>query len=256
MKKINRILLIVSNVLVLGLSLSGCSKDSKEKQNIMISAAASLKEPMEKIKDLYEKENDVNITLNLGASGTLQKQIEEGANCDIFISASPKQINELEKKDIIKKDSKIDLLQNKLVIVSNKESNKKFDPNNNELKFSIGTPKVVPAGDYAKESLEKMGIYEKLKDKIVYAKDVRQVLSYVETNNVDFGIVYKSDVLSSDKCKIYEEVNDNMHKPIVYPAAIVANKKNEPQSEKFLKYLNITESKEIFEKHGFECVNN
>jgi molybdate transport system substrate-binding protein len=256
MKKINRILLIVSTVLVLGLGLSGCSKDSKEKQNIMISAASSLKEPIEEIKNLYEKENDVNITLNLGASGTLQKQIEQGADCDIFISASPKQINELEKKDLIKKDSKIDLLQNKLVLVSNKESNKKFDPNDNELKFSIGTPKVVPAGDYAKESLEKMGIYEKLKDKIIYAKDVKQVLSYVETNNVDFGMVYKSDALSSDKCKIYEEVNDNMHKPIVYPAAIVANKKNESQSEKFLKYLNRTESKEIFEKHGFECVNN
>lgn len=254
MKKTNKILLIVSVILALG--LSGCSKDSKEKQNITISAAASLKEPLEEIKGIYEKENDVNITLNLGASGTLQKQIEQGADCDIYISASPKQINVLEKKNLIKKDSKIDLLQNKLVIISNKESNKNLDQNDSDLKFSIGTPKVVPAGDYAKESLENMGMYDNLKDKIIYAKDVKQVLSYVETNNVDFGMVYKSDALSSDKCKIYEVVDDNMHKPIIYPAAIVASTKNESQSDKFIKYLNSPKSKEIFKKYGFECVNN
>ncbi|MDU3335323.1 molybdate ABC transporter substrate-binding protein [Paraclostridium bifermentans] len=250
MKKTNKILLIVSVILALG--LSGCSKDSKEKQNITISAAASLKEPLEEIKGIYEKENDVNITLNLGASGTLQKQIEQGADCDIYIPASPKQINVLEKKNLIKKDSKIDLLQNKLVIISNKN----LDQNDSDLKFSIGTPKVVPAGDYAKESLENMGMYDKLKDKIIYAKDVKQVLSYVETNNVDFGMVYKSDALSSDKCKIYEVVDDNMHKPIIYPAAIVASTKNESQSDKFIKYLNSSKSKEIFKKYEFECVNN
>lgn len=118
-------------------------------------------------------------------------------------------------------------------------------------KIALGTPESVPAGAYGKESLTKLSLWDKVKDKIVYGKDVRQVLSYVETGNVDAGVVYKTDALISKKVKIIDEAKADTHSPIVYPLGIVKATKHRKEAQKFYDYLQTDEAMKVFEKYGF-----
>jgi molybdate transport system substrate-binding protein len=122
---------------------------------------------------------------------------------------------------------------------------------NKVKKISIGTPELVPAGQYAKESFENMNLWSSINQKIVYAKDVRQVLSYVETGNIDAGVVYKTDALTSKKIKIVETANNQTHQPIIYPVGIINDTKKHNETKEFYLFLQGKKSMEIFEKHGF-----
>ena len=224
---------------------------------LTISAAASLKDVVKELQTAYrEKAPQVKLVCNFAASGSLQKQIEQGAPADIFISASPKQMNELETKNLIQKPSRRNLLENKLVLIVPENSPlkiAKFEELTNSAvkKLGIGEPNVVPAGQYAQQVLKKLGLWDPLVDKIVFAKDVRTVLAYVETGNVDAGIVYKTDAAASRKVKIIAAAPAGSHTPILYPAAILAGAKNGKAAEDFMAFLTSPASKTIFEKHGF-----
>src|SRR5699024_2759654 len=139
-------------------------------------------------------------------SGSLQQQISQGAPTDLFFSAAEDKYDVLVEEGIIAEEDGVDLLQNELVLIVPKENPavERFeDLVRDEIDtISIGTPETVPAGKYAKESLERIGIWEEMESKVVYAKDVRQVLSYVETGNVNAGIVYRTDALNSDEIEI------------------------------------------------------
>lgn len=228
---------------------------------LTISAAVSLKDALSDIQKNYQtKHPNVKLVFNLGASGSLQKQIEQGAPADVFISAAPKQMNELQEKNLIDKATLKNLVENKLVVVV---------PNNTSLsiaayddlagenvkRIAIGEPKVVPAGQYAAEALNKLSLWEKVQDKIVYAKDVRTVLTYAETGNVDAGIVYKTDAASSNKVKIAATAPAGSHQPIIYPAAVIATTKNPQEAAAFLAYLVEPESRAVFEKYGFTMIS-
>lgn len=253
---------IVSIFLVMILAV-GCGNNPAPKQaaaqpvEINISAAVSLKDALAEIEKNYQTKNpNVKLILNLGASGTLQKQIEQGAPADIFISAAPTQMNELEAENLVNKATRKNLVENKLVMIVPQNSalnlSKYEDIVKPEVgKFSIGEPTVVPAGQYAQQVLQKMGIWEKVKDKAVLAKDVRTVLTYVETGNAEAGIVYKTDAASSSKVRVVAAAPEGSHQPIVYPVAILAGAKQPKAAEDFLTYLTSTESKAVFEKYGF-----
>lgn len=222
----------------------------------MISAAASLKDAMGEVETAYEsKKPEVNLILNFGSSGTLQQQIEQGAPVDVFFSASSKQMDALEEKQLIKKETRKDILGNELVLITGKENNTitSFeDLNKQEVKhIGIGNPESVPAGKYAKEALTSMKLYDGLKAKYVEAKDVRQVLSYVETGNAEAGLVYKSDTVVSDKVKIIAVASEDSHKPIVYPATVISSTKQDAAAEEFAKFLQTDEAIQIFLKYGF-----
>jgi molybdate transport system substrate-binding protein len=118
-------------------------------------------------------------------------------------------------------------------------------------KISIGTPETVPAGQYAKESLEKMDIWKDVESKVVYAKDVRQVLSYVETGNIEAGIVYKTDALVSDKVEIVATAEPATHTPIIYPVGIIKDSKQYEAAKEFYKYLQSDDALKVFEEYGF-----
>lgn len=240
--------------------LSGCTQKSQDKaphngESITICAAVSLKEALDEIKPEFEKNRTITLTLNLSASGTLQKQIEEGAPADLFISAGVKQMDALDSKNLIDKSSRKDLLKNRLVLVVSKEYKDKIKNVGDLLyinaKISIGEPLTVPAGQYAKESFINMNIWDSLKDKIVYTKDVKQALTYVEKGETAAGVVYNSDATTIKESIVVQVFEDNTHSPITYPAAIISQSKNKDSAKAFLDYLLTDEAQQVFKKYGF-----
>jgi len=249
----NRILL----ALVLGaMVLVPARNSAQQKSSVTVSAAISLKDALDEIGRKYELQHaDAKITFNYGGSGTLQHQIEQGAPVDIFFSAAERQMDELESKGLLVAGTRRDLVANKLVLIEPTSSNalKDFqDLARPEVKIiALGEPGTVPAGMYARQTLEHLGLLAGVEKKTVYAKDVRAVLTYVETGNADAGIVYQTDALSSTKVRVVATAPTGTHDPIVYPAAIVNNSKDEAAARVFFKFLESSEARVIFEKYGF-----
>lgn len=258
------VLLWISLLITAALLVTACSGSNQttpapapQTVELNVSAAVSLKDALAEIQTNYQKSHpNVKLVFNLGASGSLQKQIEQGAPADIFISAAPKQMNELEAKNLLNKATRKNLVENKLVVVVPPNSPLNITQyedlaQGSVQKISIGEPSVVPAGQYAQEVFKKLGIWDKLQDKLVLAKDVRTVLAYVETGNVEAGVVYKTDAVSSTKVKIAASAPEGSHQPIVYPAALLAGSKQEQAAQDFLAFLTTPESQAVFEKNGF-----
>lgn len=256
MKKFHKIISLVL-ILVLFSFSAGCTKVEKPTAvTLNISAAASLKDSLNEINQLYVAEKaNVTLTFNYGSSGTLQQQIEQGADVDIFISAAAKQMDALENKDLIVKDTRKNLLQNQVVLIVPASSSTITGFNDltsdKAKKIALGEPKSVPAGQYAEEVFIKSGILDKVKPKAVYAKDVKEVLTWVETENADAGIVYETDAKVSNKVKIAAVAPEDSHSPVIYPAAIIKNSKNLDVSKDFMKFLASAKAKAVFEKYGF-----
>ncbi len=230
--------------------------ERKENVELTISAAASLKEAMDVIGHTYQEEHPgVRLKFNFGASGSLQQQISQGAPIDLFFSAAEDKFDLLVEKGNIASEDGVDLLGNELVLIIPKanQSIKNFEDliKKEVNKLSIGTPETVPAGKYAKETLEKMDIWQEVQSKVVYAKDVRQVLTYVETGNVDAGIVYKTDALVSDKVEIAASADPATHTPIIYSVGIIKDSKQYEAARDFYEYLQNNNALKVFEEYGF-----
>ncbi|MDR3586326.1 MAG: molybdate ABC transporter substrate-binding protein [Desulfosporosinus sp.] len=266
MKKVSW-LLVFSFALMLSLVGCGAGTTTQPPANvtqakpteIMVSAAASLQNSLTELKTEYAKKKpDVKLTFSFGASGTLQQQIEQGAPVDLFISAGKSQMDALDQKNLLVKDSRIDLLGNDLVLITGKDNSKATSlddlSKSSVAQISIGTPKSVPAGQYAQDALTSLKLWDSLQPKLVMAKDVTSVLTYVETGNADAGFVYRSDAQGSTKVKVVAVVPDSSHKPIVYPAAVIAATKNKQVTEDFLKYLQSAEAQQVFVKDGFKTL--
>lgn len=224
---------------------------------LTISAAASLKEVMTDIKTEYEKTYPSDkIIFNFGGSGALQKQIENGAPVDVFISAATKQMNELVSKNLILPNSNFILLENSVVLIKPKNSKLKVSSFNDLTKadikkIAIGEVSSVPVGQYSMEIFNNLKINDKISNKLIYGKDVLSVLSWVESDNVDLGIVYKTDAISSTKVIIVANAPSNSHKSVEYPIGIVKDSKNIAKSQQFIKFLKSNKAKALFKKYGF-----
>ncbi|RAP74887.1 molybdate ABC transporter substrate-binding protein [Paenibacillus montanisoli] len=227
-----------------------------KKTELLVSAAASLKDSLAEIEKGYEASHpSIDLVFNLGSSGTLQKQIEQGAPVDLFFSAGSKQMDALVDKKLIGRSTL--LLKNELVMVVPKTSKKAFTTvkqlvDKDIETVAIGQPESVPAGQYAKETLQTRKVWDSLQSKLVYAKDVRQVLTYVETGNVDAGFVYKTDAMTSKKASIALRIIPGVHKPILYPAGIVKDTKHPKEAAAFYSYLQGSKADAIFAKYGFK----
>jgi molybdate transport system substrate-binding protein len=239
------------------LSIVSCGqRGNRDNVTLTISAASSLREAMEDIKAEFEKENkEIQIVFNFGASGSLQKQIEQGAKVDVFLSAAVRQMELLEAQNLIIKETKKNFLQNRIVLIVPRDSNgiNSFnDLLSSEVKLiGIGEPKSVPVGQYAKELLDELDMYEELNSKFVFGKDVKEVLTWVETGNVDAGIVYETDAKASKKAKIVVLTADDMIEPIYYPAAVLKESDNVDIAKAFIEFLYSDKARGIFEKYGF-----
>lgn len=223
---------------------------------LTISAAASLQDVAQQLKTMYEKQHPgVTITYNFGASGPLQKQIEQGAPADMFISAGDKQMDALDKEGLLQPGSRKNLLGNDLVLVvpQNSTITSFADLSKPGIgKISIGTPASVPAGEYAQETLTSMNLWKQLEPNIVYGKDVRQVLTYVENGNVAAGMVYRSDALVGKGIKVVAAAPDSSHKPITYPMAIIKSSKQQKAAADFATFLSGSDAGKVFVKYGFK----
>ena len=224
--------------------------------DVTVSAAISLKDALDEISHLYSSEHPgADVHFNLGGSGTLQRQIEQGAPVDIFISASPKEMDSLQSQGLLLPDTRKKLARNSVVLIipAGSTSISSFqDLTKAAVKtVAVGEPQTVPAGKYAQEVLTHFGIYDQLKPKLVLAKDVRQVLTYVETGNADAGIVYATDAKISKKVIVVATAPEDSHSPVVYPAAVIKNSKNAAAAKAFLDFLASEKARTVFQKYGF-----
>ncbi|MEM9447182.1 MAG: molybdate ABC transporter substrate-binding protein [Cyanobacteria bacterium P01_E01_bin.6] len=254
--------LLVSCLTVIGCSAkpfsdsSVISADEGEAIALTVSAAASMQDTLNAIQPVYQTVYpDNTLVYNFASSGSLQQQIEQGAPVDVFLSASPKQVNALEEKGLLLQGTRRDLVKNTIVLITLLDTSNvmTFDDLSKDAvtKLSIGEPESVPAGQYSKEVLESLELYDAIQSKTVFAKDVRQVLSYVETGNVDAGLVYSTDANSSDQVQIVATAPEDTHSPIVYPGAVIIDSQHPDAATEFVKFLETDEAIAIFTDYGF-----
>ena len=228
-------------IFILGILMS-VSVFSKE---IMVSAAASLKNCLEEIIPEYEKTSSDKIILNLGGSGTLRTQIEKGAEVDIFISANQANAERLVKNGIAKKENVYDFLSNVLILVKSPYSKSKISSveelKNSDVYIAVGNPETAPVGVYTLQALKNLGIFDTLnQDKIVYAKDVTATAQYVDMGETDFGIIYDSDKNRMKNPIVVADFPENSHDKIIYSLVLLNNNK---ETEKFFEFLKKTAQK-------------
>lgn len=228
-----------------------------QKVELMVSTAATLKDAMDELKPVFEKEHpNVTLSFNFGSSGNLAQQIVQGAPSDIFLSASTKYMDTVQGKNLIEKDTRVDFAKNEIVLIAKKDSSltvssfENIDPSK-LTHFAIGDPKTVPAGAAAKETLQKLKLWNQLQSKLVMGSDVNQVVNYVETGNAELGVVV-ADPMISKKVKVLAEANPEWHQPIVYTGAVIANSTHKNDAKAFVAFLSSDNGKEILKKYGFK----
>ena len=241
-----RYVFLILGILIIVLALVGCgSNTSKESgkpstsEKITISAAASLKGALTELADAYKKEHhlqDNQIAINFAGSGTLRQQIEQGAPAAVFISADQKNMKLLQDKELVTEVKPF--VTNSLVLVVPKGKDKvSLDQLSSVNRLVLGEPATVPAGNYGKQVLTKMGIWDSMQDKIVYAKDAKAVTAAISQGAGDAGFIYKTDAIAAgDAVQIAAETPADSHDPVMYPIGIV--KKYDSQLAKdFYKFL-------------------
>ena len=263
--------------MVLPLAGCGTSQATETKENaeaaevtLNVFAAASMTETLTEIQEMY-KEVAPNVTLvfNFDSSGTLKTQIQEGADCDVFISAAQKQMNQLDKDadpevnteglDYVLEGTRINLLENKVVLAV-----PDGNPKGIESFADLGTDKLsllalgnedVPVGQYSEEILTNLGMLDQLEqeNKITYGSNVKEVTTQVSEAAADAGIIYATDAYSAG-LPVAAQADDTMCKQVIYPAAVLNISENQDAAEAFLDYLKTDDCMKVFEEVGFTAV--
>lgn len=226
-------------------------------QSLTVSAAASLKDALAAVNAAFTAAHPgIRVVVNYGASGALQHQIEHGAPVDVFLSAAARPMDALAARGLLLKGTRADLLSNTLVLIGppGAKTPKDFPDLTSKgiRRIAIGEPKSVPAGQYAEEIFAHFGIAGAVAPKLVFAKDVRAVLTYTETGNVDAGVVYLTDARHSKRATILAIAPDGSHQPVVYPAAVIASSKHPEAARSYLGFLCSEEAATIFKSFGFD----
>ncbi|MBC7712817.1 MAG: molybdate ABC transporter substrate-binding protein [Rhizobacter sp.] len=247
---------MLKHLLLLSTFILSNAHAEEVKKEILVSAAASLKDVFNELGKEFETKNNVKVSFNYAASGQLKQQIEAGAPVDVFASAAQADMDALVTKKLVDLGSKVNFTKNGLVIIQNIKSKIELKSVNDFAKpevkkIALGTAETVPAGRYAKESLSELKIYDAIKAKLVFGENVRQVLDYVSKNEVDAGVVYSTDALSDKNVKTAFEIPESSHKAIVYPIAAVAASKNMKEAKDFITFVTNKDSQAVFKKYGF-----
>ncbi|THE11064.1 molybdate ABC transporter substrate-binding protein [Bacillus timonensis] len=243
-------------ILVLFLNACGSPEETENVKNaeITVSAAASMQNVLQELKKNFEEKHPtIDISFNFGASGALSQQISQGAPVDLFLSASLEKFNELRDNGLIHEKFQQNLIGNEIVLITpqNNKHIKSVEDLKKAKRISIGIPESVPAGAYAKEAIDNMGLWNTIENQLVLSKDVRQVLTYVETGNVDAGFVYKTDTQMSNQIQVITSVDSKYHSPIIYPIGVIKSSKHVKEATLFYEYLLSEEAITLFEEYGF-----
>ena len=227
-------------------------------QEVNLAAAASLKNVYdEKLIPMFEqKYPGVKVTPTYASSGDLQSQIENGLEADVFMSAANKQMNALANKSLINNDTNVQFLENKVVLIVPKDSSANISSFDDLKKvngtIAIGDPASVPAGQYGKEVLTNLGIWNATESKMSLGTSVTAVLNQVAEGSADCGIVYATDAISNDKVKVVCEAPEGSLKtPVIYPVAELKNPKHPEAAKAFMEFLKTKEAKDVFVEYGF-----
>jgi molybdate transport system substrate-binding protein len=250
-----KIILVVFLSLFIAVS-SFAIATAEPRKELTVSAAISLKNAFEEIGKLYEvKYAGTKVFFNFGASGDLARQIVGGAPVDVFASAAQKDMDDIDAKGYILPGSRVDFVKNTVVLITPKTGlvTSFADLTSNRVKrIAAGNPKTVPAGRYAAEVFDYYKISGAIKDKLIYAENVRQVLDYVARGEVDAGIVYATDAaVRSAETHVVSEAPAESHKPVVYPIAVVKGTKNESDAKSFVEMVCSEQGSAILKKYGF-----
>lgn len=270
-------LLGIMPALVLALAVTACGQapsagspsgtPAAEPVELTVFAAASMTETLTEIAEMYKAvAPNVSIVFNFDSSGTLQTQIEEGAVCDLFISAAQKQMNQLDSSksgdanpdglDFVLQGTRVNLLENKVVLAvpdDNKAGIESFaDLATDKLSLLCIGNEDVPVGAYTLEILDFLGVREELESsgKLTYGSNVKEVTTQVKEGTVDAGVIYATDAFSAN-LKVVDEATKDMCRQVIYPAAVMKNTKNEQAARDFLSYLQGEDAMAVFASVGF-----
>lgn len=254
------VLILISLMAVSGVFAQSVPEKKEEKTKLVVFAAASMTETMTRIKEMYESTHPgVEIIYNFDSSGTLKTQIEQGADCDLFISAAQKQMNELSNLGLIDTDTRVNLLENKTALAvpeGNPKGIKSFDRladllKNGTVLLAIGNSDV-PVGQYTQKIFAYYGLDEKaISSKLTYGSNVKEVTTQVKNASVDCGIIYSTDAFSAGLTVVDVATEAMTGGRVVYPAAVLTNAKNAEAVKTFFEYIKSPEATKVFESVGF-----
>ena len=227
-------------------------------QSILVAAAASLKNAYEdELIPMFEEQYPgVTVEGTYDSSGKLQTQIEEGLEADVFMSAATKQMKALNEEGMIASDTIVNLLENKIVLIVPTGSDSKidsFEKIGDAASIALGDPESVPAGQYAKEALTNLNVWDSIQDKVSFGTTVTEVLNQVAAASADAGIVYATDAASkADQVNVVAEAPEgSLEKKVIYPVAVVKATAHEDAAKAFVEFLQTSEAIAVFESYGF-----
>jgi molybdate transport system substrate-binding protein len=237
---------------------AGGNKESKSELSLNVFAAASLTEALTEIAELYKKTApNVKIYFNFDSSGTLQTQIENGADADVFLSAGQRQMNAL-AGSFIDDATRKNLLVNKVVLIVPENSTKGISSFEDVMTAKVSLVALgnasVPVGQYSEEIFKFLNGWELVSKKASLGSNVKEVLSQVESASVDCGVVYATDAATAKNVKIASSAPENSHQPVVYPVAVLKESKRPNEAQAFLNFLTSIEATKVFTKIGFEVL--
>jgi molybdate transport system substrate-binding protein len=252
-----RVLAVLAALAVAGLPQTAAAQE----KSIVVFAAASLKNALDEVDGLFTKQSGIKVVSSYAASSSLMKQIQQGAPADVFLSADVDWMDYGIKHNLIKNDTRKDLLGNRLVLIAPKDSkigNVTIAPGFDLAglagsgRIATGDVRAVPAGLYAKAALEKLGIWSSVESKIAMAENVRAALVLVARGEAPLGIVYETDAKVDPSVKIIGVFPEDSHPPIIYPVAMTKDAK--PDAAQYLAFLTTPEAKAVFERYGFRVL--
>jgi molybdate transport system substrate-binding protein len=219
---------------------------------LQVDAAASLSDALTEAGEVWTSNTRQAVWFNFAGSGTLARQIESGAPGDVFISADERQMDRVAAKSLIVPSTRRDVLANTLVVVAHAGSTIRTARDLERVsRLAIGDPAIVPAGAYAREFLERSGVWTDVATKLVPTENVRGALAAVSSGNADAAIVYRSDVTNRRDVAIAFQVPAQSTSPIRYPAAVLRSSRDETSASRFVAFLSSPQAGAIFKRHGF-----
>jgi molybdate transport system substrate-binding protein len=245
-------------MMVMAVYLSACH--APPSATLTLSVAASLEDAIVEVEADYNRSHAaIDFRNNFGSSGTLAREIEEGAPVDVFFAAASKPVDDLDAKGLVAPGTRHDLLRNQLVLIAPQDSKLRDFKGlaDRSIRFiALGDPGSVPAGQYGRQTLRALDLFDKIGAKLVLGKDVRQVLTYVETGNADAGLVYSTDAETSGKVRVVAVAPESTHDPIVYPAVVLKSSRDPEDARKFIEFLGSPAAQAIFIKRGFTIASS
>ncbi len=235
---------------------------SRASDNVVVFAAASLKNALDNVAAHYKEATGKRVTINYGASSALAKQIEQAARADIFFSADLAWMDYLDEKNLIAKETRRIILGNEIVLVAPKDSDATvaIGPGMDltrllgaDGRLAMANVVAVPAGKYGKAALEKLGAWAAVADRIVQSENVRAALAFVAKGEAPLGIVYRTDARAEPSVRVVGAFPADSHPPILYPVALTAGSKN-PDAAAFLRFLESDAARPAFAEQGFTVV--